>query len=142
MLADVLDVGDEVLRRVGASAISEGATEGAQQVWQNLVASSLVGYDPDREFTQDMVNSIIVGAAVGRFAPSFVTWLASPGLVFNAQPNAFDPTEFGFGLGTVCGLFLGAGTGLFLVVVLALRDAWLARAELGPVKPPREHAFD
>jgi hypothetical protein len=66
----------------------------------------------------------IVGAAIGRFAPSFVLWLSSPGRV--AAP--FDPTEFAFGLGVVCGLFLGAGTGLFLVVVLVLRDAWLARA--------------
>ena len=39
-----------------------------------------------------------------------------------------DPTEFGFGLGVVSGLFLGVGTGVFLVCVLALRDAWLARA--------------
>jgi hypothetical protein len=74
----------------------------------------------------------IVGAAVGRLAPSFVTWLHSP----VGQPGvAFDPTEFGFGLGTVCGLFLGAGTGLFLVCVLALRDAWLARAGVVAEKP-------
>jgi hypothetical protein len=85
----------------------------------------------------------IVGAAVGRFAPSFVAWLAAPGRVLGPQPILFDPTEFGFGLGTVCGLFLGAGTGLFLVVVLSLRDAWLARAGLHqPAKADREHAFD
>jgi hypothetical protein len=83
----------------------------------------------------------IVGAAVGRFAPSFVSWLASPGFAFH-QANQIDPTEFGFGLGTVCGLFLGAGTGLFLVVALSLRDAWLARAGLLPTKAAREHAFD
>lgn len=84
----------------------------------------------------------IVGAAVGRFAPSFVRWLAAPGLAIFQQPNPFDPTEFGFGLGTVCGLFLGAGTGLFLVVVLSLRDAWLAHAGIHPTKARREHAFD
>jgi hypothetical protein len=75
----------------------------------------------------------IVGAAVGRFAPSFVIWLSSPG----RMPALFDPTEFGFGLGVVCGLFLGAGTGLFLVVVLVLRDAWLARAGILDPKPMR-----
>jgi hypothetical protein len=65
----------------------------------------------------------IVGAAVGRLAPSFVRWLHSPGVgVANV-----DPTEFGFGLGVVCGLLMGAATGVFLVCVLALRDAWLAR---------------
>src|SRR5215218_7100508 len=78
----------------------------------------------------------VVGAAVGRFAPSFVVWLHSPGMG-NLQAN-FDTTEFGFGLGVVCGLFLGAGTGLFLVVVLTLRDAWLARAGIASAKE-REH---
>jgi hypothetical protein len=70
----------------------------------------------------------IVGAAVGRFAPSFVRWLYSPGVgVANV-----DPTEFGFGLGVVCGLLMGAATGVFLVCVLALRDAWLARHGMLP----------
>src|SRR6478752_7034197 len=64
----------------------------------------------------------IVGAAVGRLAPSFVRWLVSPGGGGNV-----DPTEFGFGLGIVSGLFMGVGTGVFLVCVLTLRDAWLAR---------------
>ncbi len=64
----------------------------------------------------------IVGAAIGRFAPSFVSWLHSPGGF-----NAVDPIEFGFGLGMVCGLLMGAGASIFLVCVLALRDAWLAR---------------
>jgi uncharacterized membrane protein YfcA len=68
----------------------------------------------------------VVGATVGRISPSFVIWLMSQGL-HNAPAN-FDPTEFGFGLGIVSGLLLGVGSGLFLVAVLALRDAWLARA--------------
>jgi hypothetical protein len=69
----------------------------------------------------------IVGAAVGRFAPSFVRWLHSPNGF-----NAADPIEFGFGLGVVCGLLMGAATGVFLICVLALRDAWLARHGLLP----------
>jgi len=68
----------------------------------------------------------VVGATVGRLAPSFVAWLHSP--TDGNGPVNFDPTEFGFGLGVVCGLFMGAATGVFLVVVLALRDAWLAWA--------------
>jgi hypothetical protein len=82
----------------------------------------------------------IVGAAVGRLAPTFVRWLYGPSGVAAAQ---VDPTEFGFGLGVVSGLFLGAGTGVFLVCVLALRDAWLARA--GIVKyhePARESPLE
>jgi hypothetical protein len=66
----------------------------------------------------------VVGAALGRLAPSFVRWLFAPG----GAGAQVDPTEFGFGLGVVCGLFLGAGTGVFLVCVLAIRDAWLYRS--------------
>lgn len=73
----------------------------------------------------------IVGAAVGRFAPSFVQWLHSPGRLANVEP-----TEFGFGLGVVCGLLMGAATGVFLVCVLTLRDAWLARH--GMLPPPAD----
>jgi hypothetical protein len=79
----------------------------------------------------------IVGAAVGRFAPSFVLWLHSP---VRAAP--VDPTEFGFGLGVVCGLLMGAGTGLFLVCVLTLRDAWLARHGLPTHRPKPDASFD
>jgi hypothetical protein len=82
----------------------------------------------------------VVGATVGRFAPSFVTWLHSPDARFGAAN--FDPTEFGFGLGVVCGLLMGAGTGLFLVVVLTLRDAWLARAGISLSKREHEAVFD
>ncbi len=82
----------------------------------------------------------VAGAMVGRLAPSFVSWLHTP--VGGVGPGNFDPTEFGFGLGVVCGLFLGAGTGLFLVVVLTLRDAWLARAGLLTEKRGRESVLD
>ncbi len=80
----------------------------------------------------------IVGAAVGRLAPSFVRWLCSPG----GAGAQIDPTEFGFGLGMVSGLFLGAGTGVFLVCVLALRDAWLARSGISPHSTKVESHFD
>lgn len=72
----------------------------------------------------------IVGAAVGRFAPSFVAWLHSP--VANAPGAAFEPVEFGLGLGVVCGLLLGSVASVFLVVVLVIRDAWLARPGIRP----------
>lgn len=79
----------------------------------------------------------IVGAAIGRLAPSFVRWLHSPAGVANV-----DPTEFGFGLGVVCGLLMGAGTGLFLVCVLALRDAWLARCGWPTPQPRTKDVFE
>lgn len=80
----------------------------------------------------------IVGAAVGRLAPGFVRWLCSPG----AAGAQIDPTEFGFGLGIVSGLFLGAGTGVFLVCVLALRDAWLARSGIAPYPSKGDTHFE
>jgi hypothetical protein len=73
----------------------------------------------------------VVGAALGRLAPSFVRWLFAPG----GAGAQVDPTEFGFGLGVVCGLFLGAGTGVFLVCVLAIRDAWLYRSGIALDSP-------
>lgn len=82
----------------------------------------------------------VVGATVGRFAPSFVTWLHSPDARFG--PANIDTTEFGFGLGMICGLFMGAGTGLFLVVVLTLRDAWLVRSGISMAKPQYESVLD
>jgi hypothetical protein len=82
----------------------------------------------------------VVGAVVGRLAPSFVAWLHTPAA--GIGPANFDPTEFGFGLGVVCGLLMGAGTGLFLVVVLTLRDAWLARAGISLSKREHEAVLD
>jgi hypothetical protein len=80
----------------------------------------------------------IVGATVGRLAPTFVRWLYAPG---GAAANV-DPTEFGFGLGVVTGLFFGVGTGIFLVCVLTIRDAWLARSGIMPPKEKVAEPFD
>lgn len=66
----------------------------------------------------------VVGASVGSFAPGFVHWLEH----FGPARNAYDPTQFGLGLGIVSGLFLGASVGSFLVMGLAWRDAWLERS--------------
>ena len=80
-----------------------------------------------------------VGAAIGRFAPSFVLWICEGALPKAAVvPN---PSEFGFGLGSVSGLFFGAGVGSFLVAVIALRDAWLARAGIALKEPEPEAAW-
>ena len=67
----------------------------------------------------------IVGAAVGRLAPSFVQLAPFAG----PRCATRDPVEFGFGLGVVCGLLMGAAAGVFLVCVLALRTpGWRAMA--------------
>ena len=79
----------------------------------------------------------VVGATVGRLAPSFVGWLHSP--TMGNGPLNFDPTEFGLGLGVVSGLLMGAATGVFLVVVLTLRDAWLARVGVYPFHKESTH---
>src|SRR4051794_9207009 len=92
---------------------------------------------PARPAARAPLGGGVVGATVGRLAPSFVGWLHSP-----AGQAAVDPMEFGFGLGTVSGLFLGAGTGVFLVCVLALRDAWLLRAGVSPSPPVKDAHFE
>ena len=80
----------------------------------------------------------IVGVSVGTFAPSFVLWLQrTPG-----PGPVFDPAEFGLGLGIVSGLFFGAGVGSLLVLGLAWRDAWLARAGVASKVWERETVLD
>ncbi|WP_148593664.1 hypothetical protein [Aquisphaera giovannonii] len=82
----------------------------------------------------------IVGAGVGRLAPDFVLWIYNP--LGQAGIGAVDPTGFGTGLGIVCGLLMGCGTGLFLVAVLAMRDAYLYRVRLLPHAKAREDDFN
>ena len=71
----------------------------------------------------------VVGAAIGRLAPSFVAWLCTPGPKFLGQN--FEPTEFGFGMGAVAGLLLGSISSTSLIIAIALRDARFAQGE-GP----------
>jgi hypothetical protein len=70
-----------------------------------------------------------VGREVGRRAPSFVAMLAP--VRPSELPASFRPAEYGLGLGTVSGLFFGAGTSMFVVLVHASRSAWLARGRPG-----------
>ncbi len=53
---------------IGISAAGEGGAEGGQQVWQNAVAQRLVGYDPDRKLSDEVINSILIGFIVGGIA--------------------------------------------------------------------------
>ena len=55
----------EMVRSVAVVSAAEGITEGAQQAWLNLVARSLAGYDPERKLDDEVINSVLVGAAVG-----------------------------------------------------------------------------
>ena len=47
------------------TGLVEGSTEGAQQAYLNAVAKSLAGYAPDRPFDQDVLDSFLVGMALG-----------------------------------------------------------------------------
>jgi hypothetical protein len=50
------------LKREIVKAIATGAaSEATQQTWSNAVASYIVGYDKERELTQDVGNSALVG---------------------------------------------------------------------------------
>jgi hypothetical protein len=72
----------------------------------------------------------LVGALLARLAPSFLRRIHSP-----AGTAFFQADEFGIGLGAVCGLVMGAAAGVFVVCVLAIRDAWLARSAIVVSKP-------
>lgn len=62
-LADLLAAGSkDMLLRAGKSALQEGATEGAQQVLLNTMARE---YDPNRDITQGVGESVFAGAALG-----------------------------------------------------------------------------
>jgi hypothetical protein len=55
----------QLLTSLAVSAASEGTTEAGQQAWQNYVASSLAGFDPDRKLDDGVINAAVVGATVG-----------------------------------------------------------------------------
>ena len=62
-LSDLLAAGGkDILLRAGKSALQEGATEGAQQVLLNTMARE---YDPNRDITQGVGESVFAGAALG-----------------------------------------------------------------------------
>nr|WP_156469167.1 hypothetical protein [Cephaloticoccus primus] len=77
----------QVLKAAGASAASEGLTEGAQQMWQNAVAKWLSGYDPDRKLDQEVLHAAILGATVGGIAGG--GGVAAKGVL---QGGVFDPS--------------------------------------------------
>jgi hypothetical protein len=47
------------------NAATEGVTEGMQQFWQNVVATTLMHYDPGRKLDDAVIQSVIVGGLVG-----------------------------------------------------------------------------
>ncbi|MDI6854385.1 MAG: strawberry notch family protein [Deltaproteobacteria bacterium] len=53
-------------RKILDSVATEGITEGAQQLVQNAFAK--LGYDPDQKLTEGIVESVLIGAAVGGLA--------------------------------------------------------------------------
>jgi hypothetical protein len=58
-----ITVGD-LAKTMATTAIVGGSTEAGQQAWNNYVARSWAGYDPDRKLDDEVINSFIVGAIV------------------------------------------------------------------------------
>jgi hypothetical protein len=90
------------------------------------------------------VLGALLGTTLGSVAPTFVEWLMGPG--YEAYPSP-RPYEFAVGIGLMSGLGFGAFLGIMLVVLLTLRDAWVAAwTRTRPdefynqhaAKPPRE----
>lgn len=63
----------QFLKDVLKTGAIEGATEGAQQAYLNQVASKLEGYDPNRPFDKEVLDSFIVGTALGSSATTVGT---------------------------------------------------------------------
>ena len=55
----------EAGKRIASSAVGEGLTEGSQTIFQNTLASELMQYDPEREITEGVFESILLGAVAG-----------------------------------------------------------------------------
>ena len=55
----------EAGKRIASSAVGEGLTEGSQTIFQNTLASELMKYDPEREITEGVFESILLGAVAG-----------------------------------------------------------------------------
>lgn len=55
----------QIVTDVLKTAATEGATEGAQQAYLNVIAKKLEGYDPNRALDQEVYDSILVGAVIG-----------------------------------------------------------------------------
>ena len=60
-----------LLKKVASTGAVEGLTEGGQTVWQNTVASKLAAYDPERELSKGVVESIIMGSLLGAAGTTF-----------------------------------------------------------------------
>lgn len=57
--------GKAVAAAVGEGALREGSQEGLEQFAQNLIASDVAGYEPDRPAGQGVAKSAAVGATIG-----------------------------------------------------------------------------
>jgi hypothetical protein len=65
----------------------------------------------------------LIGVGLGSAAPTFVEWMMGPAYTRIDMPR---PYEFALGMGLLSGLAFGAFLGITLVVLLTLRDAWVA----------------
>jgi len=60
----------EIIKRAAMTGLAAGAAEGTtefnQTMWMNYVANTLSGFDPQRELTQGVFESFVVGAMTGQ----------------------------------------------------------------------------
>jgi hypothetical protein len=65
----------------------------------------------------------LIGTGLGSAAPTFGEWMMGPSSARFDMPR---PYEFALGIGLLSGLAFGGFLGITLVVLLTLRDAWVA----------------
>lgn len=91
----------EVAKRVASASLSEGATEGLQTAMQNTIASQIAKFDPDREISQDVLESMALGAIAsgGVAAAGNTTAMAVDKLQGGIAEGDINPNEMNSELG-------------------------------------------
>lgn len=67
----------DVIASIVKQGAQEGATEGAQQAILNGIAKELEGYDPNRKLDEGVIESLVVGAAIGGIGGGAATGLGA-----------------------------------------------------------------
>jgi hypothetical protein len=112
----------EVAKRVTSASLSEGATEGMQTSLQNFLASQMLSYDPDRKISQDVLESMALGA------------IASGGITggINTTYSAIDKLQAGIAKGEVNPAEVADPLGKSLIDIAIEKDSI---PEVGSSKP-------
>lgn len=91
-VADVAEnFATKVLKETVKGALEEGAQEGVTQLGSNVVAKDIVGYDPNRDRTQEVGYNALLGAILGAPVSGVATVIGGGGEAQRQQENLPAP---------------------------------------------------